>query len=145
MSATSSRLRDPLVLVELYVVANFLNPFPTNALLHGRRRDLAKIDENTGFHCLNCEAYVEPVTNGSFRNHCPFCLWSRHVDGIRPGDRMSSCGAPMKPIGLTRKKKGLQIVHACTCCGKSQPNKVAFNTIQDDFEAILAFMAHESG
>ena len=57
---------------------------------------------------------------------------------------MSSCGAPMKPIGLTRKKKGLQIVHEYTRCGKVQPNKAALNTIQDDFEAALVSIHAQS-
>jgi hypothetical protein len=53
---------------------------------------------------------------------------------------MGVCCAPMKPIQIVRTKKGLQIVHTCTGCGKVRPNKAALDTIQDDFEAILAFM-----
>jgi len=26
---------------------------------------------------------------GRHRNHCPFCLHSRHVDDARPGDRVA--------------------------------------------------------
>lgn len=40
-----------------------------------------------------------------------------------------------------RKNKDLQILHICTGCGKVQPNKVALNTVQDDFDALMAFMA----
>ncbi len=46
----------------------------------------------------------------------------------------------MKPIGLVKKRKGWQIVHECTGCGKVQPNIAALHTIQDDFEAIMTLM-----
>ncbi|MBR6751902.1 MAG: RNHCP domain-containing protein, partial [Alphaproteobacteria bacterium] len=37
------------------------------------------------FTCAHCGAEV--FGNG-YTNHCPKCLWSRHVDN-NPGDRMS--------------------------------------------------------
>lgn len=89
---------------------------------------------------MHCGARVEPVTNGSFRNHCPFCLWSLHVDGARPGDRSSGCRAPMRPVGIVQRRKGFQIVHECTGCGKRHPNRVALDTVQDDLDALLALM-----
>ena len=49
-----------------------------------------------GFRCEHCGAYVYtlPMIAGvNNRNHCPFCLWSRHVDYLKPGDRMSACKA----------------------------------------------------
>ena len=55
--------------------------------------------ENTGFICQNCGKEVLPLTDGSYRNHCPFCLYSLHVD-IIPGDRASDCGGIMKPIKI---------------------------------------------
>jgi transcription elongation factor Elf1 len=60
-----------------------------------------------GFRCEYCGAYVYtlPMIAGvNNRNHCPFCLWSRHVDYLKPGDRMSACRAAMQPIGLTVKQ-----------------------------------------
>lgn len=42
---------------------------------------------NTAFICQNCKREVLPIPNGSYRNHCPFCLFSLHVDGEIPGDR----------------------------------------------------------
>lgn len=42
---------------------------------------------NTAFVCQNCKREVLPIQNGSYRNHCPFCLFSLHVDGEVPGDR----------------------------------------------------------
>ena len=64
-----------------------------------------------------------------------------HLDEARPGDRLSDCFGLMKPVELVTKRKGQQIVHRCTRCGKRQPNKVAAGTVQpDDFEAILGMM-----
>ena len=102
---------------------------------------MARADENAGFTCARCGARVLPLTNGSYRNHCPFCLWSVHVDEARPGDRLSGCRGLMRPVELVRKRNGFQIVHRCTRCGKVQPNKVATATVQaDDFDVILDVM-----
>lgn len=99
---------------------------------------LSRKTENTAFQCENCHAHVEPLSNGSFRNHCPFCLFSKHLDN-HPGDRLSRCRGLMKPIALDySSKKGYQIVHECTACGKIQRNKVAIDTTQED--NILYFM-----
>jgi hypothetical protein len=99
---------------------------------------LSRKTENTSFRCENCHAYVEPLTNGSFRNHCPICLFSKHLDN-RPGDRLSSCKGLMKPIQLEfSSKKGYQIVHECTSCKKMQRNKIAVDTKQED--DILSFI-----
>lgn len=78
------------------------------------------------FDCSHCETHVDPLEDGSYRNHCPKCLWSRHVDDVGPGDRASTCKSLMKPIGIDhRKKKGWMIVHQCVSCGKEIPNKAA--------------------
>jgi hypothetical protein len=84
---------------------------------------------------------VVPLTNGSYRNHCPSCLWSRHVDVV-PGDRASDCGAPMRPDRIdTRTGKGLVIIHSCTGCGVMRANRIAVDIIQgDDIDAITAVM-----
>jgi hypothetical protein len=46
---------------------------------------MSKKIENTGFVCEHCRKRVLPLTNGCYRNHCPFCL-SKHLDE-HPGDR----------------------------------------------------------
>jgi RNHCP domain len=98
-----------------------------------RRRD------NTSFVCLHCAAYVPACTNGSYRNHCPSCLWSHHLDD-RPGDRASDCHGPMEPIGLTRPRgKGLAVVHRCLRCGVRRVNRIAVDTAApDDIDRLLA-------
>lgn len=98
------------------------------------RRAGRACSENGGFVCERCGSRVEPLTNGSFRNHCPVCLYSKHVDE-RPGDRASECGGMMEPIGFVHSgKKGYQIEHRCLECGVIKRNKVATDTAQpDDF------------
>ena len=98
---------------------------------------MAREDENRGFICINCGAAVKPLTNGSYRNHCPVCLASVHVD-VRPGDRASACAGIMPAVALAhRGAKGWQLVHRCRRCGATQANKVAADTEQpDDIRAV---------
>ncbi len=84
---------------------------------------MAFIMRNESFVCENCGKTVEPHPTGSARNHCPFCLCSKHVDQDFPGDRASSCGGLMRAIDFTEKKhKGTVIVHLCQICGKEITN-----------------------
>ncbi|SHH91154.1 RNHCP domain-containing protein [Virgibacillus chiguensis] len=88
--------------------------------------------ENTSFQCEKCGAEVIRLTNGSYRNHCPYCLYSKHLDNT-PGDRLSECKGLMKPIALDYSaKKGHQILHQCVKCKKTQKNKAATDTVQED-------------
>lgn len=102
---------------------------------------MGRSEENRGFTCVVCNADVEPLTNGSYRNHCPHCLASLHVDE-RPGDRLASCGGVMDAVALRRNHKGMQIVHRCRRCGRLSPNKVADRGDQpDDVDALIHLMS----
>ncbi|MFS0986689.1 RNHCP domain-containing protein [Enterococcus durans] len=91
-----------------------------------------RANENNGFICRYCNREVQRLTNGSYRNHCPFCLYSLHVDRM-PGDRNSDCFGLMKPLTYRyTSKKGYQIMHKCETCGKEQWNIIAENTVQED-------------
>jgi len=105
------------------------------------------------FKCNYCQAYVctHPILSGvNNRNHCPYCLRSRHIDLLRAGDRMSACKAIMEPIGLTvkqrQKKYGsgrngeLMLIHHCSECGKLSINRVA----ADDLTERLMEVFHTS-
>lgn len=86
------------------------------------------------FTCDHCGADVRPLERGSYRNHCPACLWSKHVDDKGPGDRASTCRGMMRPDHLDhRNGKGWMIVHRCTSCEKTIPNIIAPD---DDLSAI---------
>ena len=79
---------------------------------------------DNGFICAHCGKEVKPLGYTS-RNHCPFCLWSLHLD-INPGDRACECKAPMEPVKvITDPKKGYIIIHKCTGCGEIHRNKAA--------------------
>ena len=53
------------------------------------------IDES--FVCENCGKEIKPLEY-SARDHCNYCLYSKHVD-IFPGDRANNCKGLLKPIG----------------------------------------------
>ncbi|MGW3349647.1 RNHCP domain-containing protein [Nonomuraea rubra] len=103
---------------------------------------ISRAAQNQGFTCEHCGADVLPLTNGSYRNHCPACLWSKHVD-LEPGDRAAQCRGLMRPQGLGhRGGKGLVIVHRCTVCGFVRPNRMADDPRQgDDLDAIVTLMS----
>jgi hypothetical protein len=46
----------------------------------------------------------------------------------------------MEPVNLLASRKGFQVLHRCTRCGKRQPNIAALETDQDDLEALLELM-----
>lgn len=77
------------------------------------------------------------MTNGGYRNHCPACLFSLHVD-VLPGDRAATCRGPMPPVRLEhRSGKGLVVIHRCRRCGFERANRLAVDTVQpDDLDAI---------
>jgi DNA-directed RNA polymerase subunit RPC12/RpoP len=95
---------------------------------------------NHGFVCARCGAQVFPLLRGGFRNHCPRCLWSRHVDRI-PGDRANACAGLMEPVGVeSDAKRTWMLVHRCVRCGATRRNRVALTDPRqpDDFEAVVA-------
>lgn len=97
--------------------------------------------ENTGFRCVVCGESVRPLSNGSYRNHCPYCLSSLHVDGTVPGDRAATCGGVMDAVGVVRVSKGWQLVHHCRRCGVIKRNRMAMETDQpDDLELVTRLM-----
>ncbi len=99
---------------------------------------MGRAQQNTPFRCGRCGADVPASTDGHYRNHCPCCLWSRHVD-VTPGDRSADCAGLMEPTGLVDKGgKGWQIVHRCTVCGRRQPNRVVREgESPDDLDRLL--------
>jgi hypothetical protein len=82
------------------------------------------------FVCLKCQKFVQ---GDGYTNHCPFCLWSRHVD-VFPGDREASCQGLMEPIEFEEQGNGQWIHHRCQACGFEKRNK---RQKTDSFSAIL--------
>ena len=78
------------------------------------------------FECKHCGRTVVPQGAGSdHRNHCPYCLFSQHLD-ITPGDREADCGGVMEPIAVWVRKNGeWAIIHRCKVCGALSSNRIA--------------------
>ena len=91
-------------------------------------RKFTRTTEN--FECEHCGSAVE---GDGYTNHCPECLWSKHVD-IHPGDRASTCLGLMKPISVESKDGGYILLHSCTKCGFEKRNKVQ---AIDRFDTVL--------
>ncbi len=88
------------------------------------------------FRCKHCRREIpSDSTSTKHRNHCPYCLYSLHVD-VSPGDRKSECHASMKPLGISLKKDGgeVMIIHDCQKCGKLNINRIS---AEDDERTIM--------
>lgn len=105
---------------------------------------------NADFTCKHCGRFVTSLSAISgvvHRNHCPFCLHSRHVDLFGAGDRLCACKSLMSPVGLTLKQSRdkyapqrggeLMLVHRCMHCGELAINRIAAD---DDPAMILAIL-----
>lgn len=89
-----------------------------------------ELDE--GFVCENCNKEVKPLGYSS-RDHCPYCLYSKHVD-INPGDRLNPCKGLLKPIQIEKFKDTYKIVYKCDKCNELHKNIIAKD---DDMNEII--------
>lgn len=80
-----------------------------------------------------CEKCGTEVKGNGFTNHCPKCLWGKHVD-ISPGDRAESCGGLMEPINAETEKGKYMLTHKCVKCFREKRNRVSNN---DDFDQVV--------
>lgn len=98
-----------------------------------------KVDEE--FICDNCGKHV-PKLGYTCRDHCPYCLYSKHVD-VNPGDRNEECHGTLQPIGVElSNKKGYVIIYKCMKCGIIRKNKAAKD---DNMDLIIKLSAmHEN-
>lgn len=90
------------------------------------------------FTCENCGHFVE---GNGYTNHCPECLFSKHVD-INPGDRAAECGGLMEPIGVEIKTDDYTLIHRCLKCGHTKKNRTSPD---DDFEELLRVASRTNG
>ena len=88
------------------------------------------IDEK--FKCMNCGMEVDTL-NYTARDHCPRCLYSRHVD-VMPGDRQNKCMGLMMPIGMEKYKNTYKIIYKCLSCVEVHKNIMAQD---DDYDMIV--------
>jgi hypothetical protein len=112
-----------------------------------RQQNRFRISRNEGFVCGCCGADVMPLAVGSCRNHCPFCLASKHVDVV-PSDRESVCGGMMVCVGVEQdSRRGWMLVHRCERCGAVRRNRAALDDPDqpDDFDALLGVVRAAGG
>lgn len=79
--------------------------------------------KDESFLCENCKKFVNKL-NYTARDHCPYCLYSKHVD-INPGDRLNTCHGLLKPIDIEKYKNTYKIIYECTKCHKIHKNIMA--------------------
>lgn len=92
------------------------------------------IDEN--FICENCNKEVLKL-NYTARDHCPYCLYSKHVD-INPGDRANECKGLLKPVDIEKFKDSFKIIYMCEKCEKRHKN---IKAIDDNMNFIIELSA----
>lgn len=83
------------------------------------------------FECGHCGRAVRGT---GYTNHCPRCLWSRHVD-VLPGDRLAECGGLMEPVGVLFEGGEYTLAQRCVECGRMWRNRTSPG---DDRHAVLA-------
>lgn len=95
-------------------------------------------NEEEPFICGHCGRTVITTDHGTrHRNHCPCCLWSRHMDRS-PGDRLSSCRGLMTPVAIWMKGGEWILLHRCERCTTIRGNRIAPD---DNLPALMALAA----
>ena len=98
-------------------------------------KKFTKVKEN--FKCENCG---HSIKGNGYTNHCPKCLYSKHVDN-NPGDRACDCKGLMKPIDIEIKGAEYIITHECHVCGHKKKQKTCEN---DDFDTIIKIQTNNT-
>jgi hypothetical protein len=136
-----------------YATIDNINHTQRRRSLHKARRRRSHLmvgwgDNNPDFKCKNCGMHIsaEPLISGvGHRNHCPYCLWSRHLDLFRAGDRLCACKGLMEPTGLTvkqmhkryRTKQGeLMLIHQCIDCKTLSINRIAADDLPTELQRV---------
>ena len=75
----------------------------------------------------------------SSRDHCPYCLYSKHVD-INPGDRANECKGLLRPVGIEKFKETFKILYICQKCKEQHKNVMAKD---DDINKVIEISKSE--
>lgn len=95
-------------------------------------------ENDNEFICEKCNKKVDKLLYSS-RDHCPYCLYSKHVD-INPGDRLNSCRGLLKPIGIEKYKSTYKIIYICEKCREKHKNIMAKD---DNMDKIIEISKSE--
>jgi hypothetical protein len=127
-----SEVREEVLIPECGVTANILDLGSSDSGFESLHSDQQMSFTRTieDFTCEHCSFEVK---GSGYTNHCPKCLWSKHVD-INPGDRAEKCKGMMKPISYQKMGVKERIILQCQRCGFEKPNKIER---EDDREALL--------
>lgn len=90
------------------------------------------------FICENCGQKVEKL-HYTARDHCNYCLYSKHVD-ITPGGRDNLCQGLLKPIGIEKYRDTYKIIYQCQKCHQFHKNIMASD---DNMEQIIRLSKKE--
>jgi hypothetical protein len=82
------------------------------------------------FICENCG---KKVRGNGYTDHCPGCLYGKHID-VNPGDRTASCGGIMEPVHIYKKGDMYIVGYICKECGYEFRVKSASN---DNFKTLI--------
>lgn len=93
-------------------------------------KKFTELDEK--FVCKNCNNLVPKLLYSS-RDHCPYCLYSKHVD-VLPGDRMNNCKGLLEPISIEKFKDSFKIIYKCKKCKEIHKNIIAKD---DNYDLII--------
>ena len=92
------------------------------------------------FICENCGREVSRLVYSS-RDHCPYCLCSKHVDKF-PGDRAEECKGILRPIqAILNDKDGFDIIYKCDKCNMTRKNKSAKD---DDIDLLIKLTVNKN-
>ena len=78
------------------------------------------------------------VHGSGYTNHCPKCLWSKHVD-VNPGDREEPCRGLMEPVAVEGENSEFVIVHGCIRCGVKRRNGVSPDDGRERLSALPGY------
>ena len=85
-----------------------------------------------------CQVCGTKVKGTGFTDHCPKCLFSKHVD-INPGDRESPCLGLMEPQNASLNHGVWKISYICRKCGYRHTNKA---NLADSIDTIIELSTH---
>ena len=85
--------------------------------------------KDESFTCENCGKKIKRL-NYTARDHCNYCLFSKHVD-VMPGDRQNKCCGLLIPIGIEKFKNTYKIIYKCSKCNQLHKNIMATDDNMD--------------
>ena len=93
------------------------------------------IRKKEDFECEVCGARIK---GDGYTDHCPVCLWGKHVDDKIPGDRAAECQGLLEPTSAIYQKGRFKINYKCQKCR----HEFAVREDKNDSRERLLELAH---